>query len=314
MSSNNPSRSQTPREPGPRLTIGLPVFNGDRYLDGTIASILGQTFDDFRLVVSDNASTDGTRAIAQKYAELDDRVVYQRHPTNLGAHHNYNGILANVSTEYFKWAAHDDEYEPDFLRRCVETLDSHPDAALAFAGTVDIDDEGKPFRKRPFNFDMTQSPPGERFRTFLGAGNACLPVFGVARTKAVQSTGLLGHYAGSDRVFLAELSLYGTWREVPEELFLHREHVGQSGRVYPDGRMRRVWFDPTSTSPDPIFFKRMMGYLRAIARAPLSPRDRMSLYLLMVRWTIRRAPDLAGDVMAVVRGLRRRSAAQPAAG
>jgi len=107
----------------PRLSIGLPVYNGEEYLAESFDALLGQTYEDFELVVSDNASTDGTEAICRKYAAQDSRIRYLRLPRNIGATPNHNHVFAESRGELFKWASHDDLYGRDLLRLCVEALD-----------------------------------------------------------------------------------------------------------------------------------------------------------------------------------------------
>src|SRR5262245_55195681 len=110
----------------PRLSIGVPVYNGQRFLRATLDSLLAQTFTDFELIICDNASTDGTEAICREYAARDPRVTYVRHDRNLGPAPNYNACFAHARGELFKWAAADDVVEPKFLQRCIEMLDSDP--------------------------------------------------------------------------------------------------------------------------------------------------------------------------------------------
>ena len=286
----------------PRVTIAMPVHNGARFLVETIESILAQTYTDFDLIISDNASTDETATIATTYVRRDPRVRYVRHTENVGAHHNYNGMLDGVESEYFKWAADDDLYSPVYLERCVAYLDAHPEAVLAYPHVVDIDEEGDMIEDRPFDFDLTSPSPVARFRTYLGANNACLPIFGVHRTEALNATGRLGHYAAADRVLLAELTLHGSWVEIPEPLFQHREHEGRSVHQFPNPRDRGSWFAPGRTGPDPVYWKRFQGYRRAIRRAPVTDSERAKLYTLLAKWGIFRTPDLALDVVAMARG------------
>ena len=99
----------------PRVSIGLPVYNGENFLEFALDSILGQTFQDFELIISDNASTDATESICRRYAAKDSRIRYYRNPNNQGAAQNYNRVFALARGEYFKWAAHDDVCKPNYL-------------------------------------------------------------------------------------------------------------------------------------------------------------------------------------------------------
>ena len=162
-----PSRSEDFMTPHPRLSIGLPVYNGEEYLAESLDALLGQTYEDFELVISDNASTDATEDICRRYAALDPRIRYLRLPRNIGATPNHNRVFAESRGELFKWASHDDLYGRDLLRRCVEALDERPDVILAHAGQAVIDGDGR--LKVPYEYGLaTDSPcPPERFRSLL---------------------------------------------------------------------------------------------------------------------------------------------------
>ena len=126
----------------PPVTIGMPVYNGARFLAETLESILAQTFGDFELMITDNASSDATPDICRHYA-ADLRIRYYRHPKNLGAAVNYTSCFERSLSPFFKWAAHDDPWAPDLLEGCMTALTNHPDAVLAFARTLSIDADGR---------------------------------------------------------------------------------------------------------------------------------------------------------------------------
>src|SRR5438874_8869169 len=126
----------------PLLSVGLFVYNGERFLEETLHSILNQTFTDFELIISDNASTDRTGEIAEAYAEHDDRIRYYRSEKNMGAGWNVRRVYELATGKYFKQAAADDLVEPDFLRRCVEILESDPDYVVAYPTTKEVDENG----------------------------------------------------------------------------------------------------------------------------------------------------------------------------
>ena len=127
----------------PRVSIGLPVYNGEKFIREAIDSIFSQTFEDFELIISDNGSTDRTQQICQAYAAQDLRIRYYRNKKNIGAARNYNLVFELASGEYFKWAAHDDLCAPEYLERCVEILDRDPDVVLCYPKTSIIDEHGE---------------------------------------------------------------------------------------------------------------------------------------------------------------------------
>jgi glycosyltransferase involved in cell wall biosynthesis len=213
----------------PRVSVGLPVYNAERYLPLAMDALLAQTFGDFELVVSDNGSTDGTEDIGRAYAATDDRVVYLRQEQNRGGAWNHNLVAELARAPYFKWAADDDLHEPEHLARCVEVLDADPSVVLASTWVDFIDEHGAPLGRHLVELYQTGSAhPHERFTELAVAWHGCFDQYGVVRTAALRSTPMLRRYAGSDRALLAELALYGRFHRVPEHLFHHREHTGRS--------------------------------------------------------------------------------------
>jgi glycosyltransferase involved in cell wall biosynthesis len=126
----------------PTVSVGMPVFNGERYLGRAIESILSQTFQDFELVIGDNASTDATEAICRGYASADRRIRYVRHARNLGVARNFNAVYHLSIGRYFRWAASDDLAEPRLIERCAAVLEQDSTVALAYGKTRLIDEHG----------------------------------------------------------------------------------------------------------------------------------------------------------------------------
>ena len=126
--------------PGAQVAIGLPVYNGARYLTEAIESILAQTYSDFELIISDNASTDETEAICRHYAVQDQRIRYVRNAENIGGLANFNHTFRLSNHPLFKWTAADDAYHPEYLERSVRLLKAQPEAVFAFTKVQLIDD------------------------------------------------------------------------------------------------------------------------------------------------------------------------------
>lgn len=112
--------------PVPRVSIGMPVYNGEPFLKDALDSLLGQSFRDFELILSDNASTDGTEVICRGYAARDQRIRYTRQPANLGAAANFKFVLDEARGKYFMWAACDDTRSPDFIELNYRFLSENP--------------------------------------------------------------------------------------------------------------------------------------------------------------------------------------------
>jgi hypothetical protein len=268
----------------PRFTIGLPVYNGERYLRATLDSLLGQTVSDFIILVGDNASTDGTADIVRAYAKRDRRVRHVRHARNLGAAANYSALCHMAETEFFRWSAADDCSGARFLEACVEELERNRDAVLVYPRVMLIDANGNSIEEYAENLHLPQARSSERFRTLLKNIRLCNALYGVARTDALKRTRLLGSYMGSDIVFQAELSLYGKILEVPEVLLYRRMHdqtftsmsVAQQIEFNTPGRGRRTDF---------YWWRHLREHTRSVLRAPIPARERASL----LRWICRRA-------------------------
>src|SRR5437870_2543767 len=127
----------------PLVSIGLPVYNAERYLRQALDSLLGQDYANLELIVSDNASADATESICRSYAERDGRLHYHRAEQNMGAIWNYNRVFELASGEYFMWAAHDDLRDSRYVSACVDALQSRPDAVLCCSDIRFIDEDGQ---------------------------------------------------------------------------------------------------------------------------------------------------------------------------
>lgn len=247
---NEGSRMST-RPRGARLGIGLPVRNGENYLSEALACLLGQTFTDFWLIIADNASTDRTEEICREAAARDKRVVYIRHPHNIGASGNFNFLFHASPCELFKWAAHDDLMAPTYLERCIALLDEDPAAVVAHSATVEIDPEGRELRR----YDQDQlgllSPsPSQRLRATFRLAYPAM-VWGVMRREAVAKTRLFGSYLGSDWNFVGEMVLLGRVALADECLFKVRNHTRafSFGLQRTSKRERLAWFNPRVKAP-----------------------------------------------------------------
>lgn len=227
----------------PRISVGLPVYNGEAYLREALDSILNQTFTDLELIICDNASTDATQSICREYAANDGRIRYHRHEKNIGAGPNFNYTVTLARGAYFKWAAHDDLCSPELLEKCAAALDANPDAVLAFPRAQIIDvatNKSEPYVD-PLPTD--HADPATRFDALM-RGHPCYQVFGLIRMSALRATPLIGLYAHGDGVLLCQLALLGRFIKVPEILFFPRRHDKQSMTMVQDYRAYARWFDP----------------------------------------------------------------------
>lgn len=221
----------------PRLTIGFPVCNGEKYIAEALDALLGQTFEDFELVISDNASTDGTGDICRSYEKLDSRVRYFRQPRNIGLSPNHNFVAYEARGELFKWASNDDLYARDLIGRCIDALDSCPDVVLAHSWTAQINDLGAV--RKAFEYRLKTASPRapERFRSPL-FDNGGDDDYGVMRKEVLLRTAMHDSYHHADRTIVAELALHGRFYQVPDWLYFRRQHETQAGVAFRSIRSR----------------------------------------------------------------------------
>jgi glycosyltransferase involved in cell wall biosynthesis len=286
----------------PLVSIGLPVYNGERYLQEAIDSILAQTCDDFELIISDNGSSDRTEAICRAYAKRDSRIRYVREAQNRGAGWNFDRVFELARGKYFRWACHDDICAPNLLAKCVAILESQAEVVLAYPQTIIIDETGKQLSQYDDNFQLTAFQPAARFKRYLQLvrnGHGCHPFFGLIRTDILQKLLPLGSYPSSDLVLLGKLTLYGTFSEISEPLFLKRDHPQSSVRAHNAFRERIAWYDPQKRGKLHLTrWKWLREYVSAIAAAPVSSQVKVRCYLLlMTRWLVWNWLWLAKDLL-----------------
>ena len=315
----------------PKVSIGLPVYNGGNFLAEALDSILSQTYTDFELIISDNASTDETGQIARKYANKDQRVRYYHNEQNLGASWNFNRVFQLSSGKYFKWAAHDDLIAPDFLMRCVDVLDQNTDVVLAHSKAKIIDEHGECIQDYGVKLRTWSEKAHVRFHDLLNK-NLGFEIFGLIRTGALKMTPLFGNYAYTEKVLLLRLGLIGRFQELPEYLFLGRKHPHQSmsrfvpdhmiftqmnpqytTKMLPDFHRWTVWFDTTKEGK--ILFPHwriMQGMSKAIRQTPkqfLSLSEKIRCYLSLVKKSRKEYILLVEDLVAAnrmrIKGLRK---------
>ena len=291
----------------PRVSVGMPVFNGEAHIDQAIRAILDQTYTNIELVICDNASTDRTAEICTRYAGLDSRIRYHRNDENIGAAPNFNLAFRLSSGTYFRWAAHDDLIAPTFLESCVDCLERARDAVLCHSRVRFIDSSGSEIGAYDIDLPHTGlADPAARFRELLLVDHLCIEVFGVIRSRVLADTPLIASYIASDRVLLAELGLRGRFLKIPEPLFLSRDHEDRSIRSIPY-QFRAAWFDPRK-APERAFphWRILREYWKCIGRVPMTGRDRARCYAQLGRWLTVNA-NWARMISDVVIGIEPRS-------
>ena len=273
----------------PIVSIGLPVYNGERFLAEALDSLLGQTFADFELIISDNASTDATEEVCCAYARSDSRIEYRRSPENRGGAWNFNRVLQLATGQFFKWAAHDDACAPTFLERCVETFRSESSAVvLVYPRGRAVDEHGAVLWEHWDRLDLREPTAHERIKRLVwNPPNIGTAIHGLIRTSALRQTRGILASPSSDYVTLAELALLGEFREIPEFLFRKRFHPGMSRKANPMLADVAEWYQPGSGNGVLLeYWMLFVQHLVSIKRAPLGFRERARCFAAFVpSWT-----------------------------
>jgi len=285
----------------PRVSIGLPVYNGEPYIKQALDSILAQTYTNFELIISDNASTDGTEEICRAYTAKDSRIHHFRNEANLGAAMNFNRTFELSKGEYFKWAAADDLCAPTFLSKCVEVLDRFPGTVLCYTKTLIIDENGIAFKEYDNHLDLSFPSVRSRFREAIYKLGECNAVFGLIRSNVLRKTSLIENYIASDVVLLGELTLFGKFYEITEHLFFRRQHARASSSNK-SIESKQEFFDPT-TKGDLVYrtWNLMSRHLRNVIRSPLNCTDKLYLVCMVLRLYITCRDALIQELLGLYR-------------
>jgi glycosyltransferase involved in cell wall biosynthesis len=275
----------------PRVSVGVPVYNGENHLRETLDSLLAQNYPDFEIILSDNGSTDGTESICREFAARDSRVRYLREPQNRGAAWNYRRVYEAARGAYFRWSCHDDPTEPDHLGRLVETLDAAPPSVvLAYSRSIHVDGGGAMLGNEEVErLDTRGLAPHMRLRYLAQRLRHSSILYGLMRRNALEGTGLLGPFEGSDYVLCAELALKGEFQEIPDFLFYKRIHPGMSRQAQTTQQTVAQWFDTTSNRRFYVPRLRVMwGVARAVQHAPLGKVEKARALWAIPRYWGRR--------------------------
>lgn len=301
----------------PRVSIGVPVRNGQRYIRQALDSLLAQSFSDLEVIICDNASTDDTEQICRECAARDNRVRYHRNPSDIGPASNHNLCFEMSRGEYFRWHAHDDMCAPQYLEKCVELLDRDRSVMVAYPRTLIIDELGQRLADYEFKVATDSHSAARRFGELVLVNHRvhrAVEIFGLMRASGLRMTPLQGSYARGDSVLLARVALLGRFVELPERLFLSRTHATQSMQMVParlnNGRSRLSKYLGTGPVPPPEWWDStrrgkvnfpewnlMKEYWRSIGLAPLSLSERAACHWVMVQWLAWNVPKLVRDVV-----------------
>lgn len=276
----------------PQITLGLPVYNGLPYVEELIGGLLAQSFGDFELVISDNASTDGTSELCCSYAAADKRVKYFRNASNIGAIPNFNRVFELGNAPHFKWVSADDIYAPAYLEVCFPPIRDDAGISVSHSATVLVDETGAelpydaalhaytdPGNNRIWLLDQdscaVKGSRARRFRDVLAHQIMCSPIYGLMRREQLRQTALQMSFFGSDKLTLAEMALAGRFHIAPERLFKKRMHSGMTSVM--SGGTQQTKIDPGVKFSSRHLVK-LGAYLHMLARKRLTLAERAQCY------------------------------------
>ncbi len=259
----------------PRISIGIPAYNSAKHIAFTLESLLAQSFGDFELIISDNASTDSTRDVVEGYARLDARIRYVRHPSNIGANPNYSHVARVARGEFFKWSSSSDWCAPNFLERCVNEMLAHEDTVLVAPRTWLFQDSLDKSEAYDRDISVLGETPSTRLAQMYSALALNNAMNGLIRMAALRSTRLIDSYRGADIVLMGHLALLGKFRLLNERLFYRRmeqttatalqDNAGMWKHHYPE-RSARTLFQGS---------KRQLGRTWAAVSAPMPIAEKL---------------------------------------
>ena len=266
----------------PLVTIGLPVYNGERFLAQALDSLLSQTFGDFELIVSDNASTDRTAEICEDYAARDGRIRYVRQGSNRGAVWNANFVALQARGQYFKWASANDFCDPRMLEQCVAVLRRDPGSVVCHGRTCIVDEDTG--ERRPFADDVcaTDPRPSQRFKAVFGSLKLNNPICGVMRLDVLRRTALVPLYRDGDLVLTMELALHGRIVLLPEILLYRRFGARTWSMRLTPSDLQRFLYARSGAEPRFPRWRRRVDLIRAVLRAPISGSEKRRTLLHVV--------------------------------
>ena len=270
----------------PPVSIGLPVYNGENYLEEALESILAQTYTNLELILCDNCSTDGTQEICRRYASRDPRVRYFRNERNLGSIPNFNQTFSLSTGVYFKWAAHDDVLGKDYVKDCLAAMEENADAVLCQSLIQYIDGKGQPIEIYDSRLRGTETDhPPTRFAAIALLPHPCNEIFGLVRREGLKRTDLMGMFHGADRALLAELALQGQFIQLRKPLLKMRLHPSRYTESHSRPDQRLAWHGTASSGKMHFPTWRLYReYFSMVKKFVPSWRSRLLCYGHLLRW------------------------------
>lgn len=285
----------------PPVSIGMPVFNSAAWIEESVESILAQSFGDFELIISDNASTDGTLAICERFAAADPRIRLLRNSRNIGANRNYLATLAAARGKYFKWASSNDWCAPTFLEKCIAVLEADPSAVLAYPRASLFERALSDARAYDDDFELLDHRPAMRLIALMNTIRLNNAMNGVVRRQALLDVSTMGSHMGADIVLMAELALKGKFVLLSDRLFCRRMSRETATR-FKSAREAELHLVPSAREPLRWQYWRFhWALLRSSASVEFLSRDWFQVVTYALRAFVWSRSKLAQDAVQAIR-------------
>jgi glycosyltransferase involved in cell wall biosynthesis len=279
------------------VTVAIPVFNDGNRIGKSIDSVLSQSFSNFRLLVSDNASSDQSQEQCLQRVRRDRRIRYFRQATNIGVFRNYNELFRKCDTKYFKWQSSNDWCEKKFLATCIEEMESDPRTVLVFS-TVNLVDENGRCETYKDDFGLEMASPADRFVYLLENIKLCNVFNGVIRTEALRHTGLNRPFRGSDAVLMAELALRGRFVLISDSLWNRTMTAATSTKLRSSEQKGQFFAGSASNYDKFVSWKTTFALFGSVLTAEIALYEKMKCLRYLFRRTLSIRHDLFRELQS----------------
>lgn len=270
-----------------KLVIGLAVYNSESYLEQTLDCILNQSFKNFKLLISDNYSTDRTLDIIKDYSHRDNRIKLYEHSSNIGGAGNFQRLLDYSEmnpSEYFMFARSEALFSNKYLEECIKVLEANKECVLAFASTIWIDDNDIEIDNIPVGFIDTrgQSPT---MRAIFSLWARMHHVYGIMRYDALHAMKGKRRWQmiGADTAFLYELSFLGSFYHVDNEKWYRRyKYNDEPMKKRIERYNRNLLENPDFVDKYFPYLKLPITLIKITFGSDLKFKSKLSLFLLLI--------------------------------
>ncbi|WP_405234358.1 glycosyltransferase family 2 protein [Lentisalinibacter salinarum] len=278
-----------------RVTIGVPVFNGENWLAATVNSVLDQTFADLKVVICDNASTDGSAEIASALVKQDERITYHRNQENVGVFRNFDRAFELSDSEFFKWCAVGDLIDKSFVARAVEALDRRQDAVLAYSQTELFGEFSDKPEIQDVEMELDVPDAVARYRAYFGNCRLNNLFHGLIRSDALSRTGLNKRFRGSDQCVVAALLLRGPFVRLGGKLLYRRVDVDTSTARKSASELRDFFSSDLRALDQLPTWKFQLQLFVDLLRSPLRYSEKLTLVKFLIKKSIWRRRELVEE-------------------